>query len=247
MSNFDRAIVLAGGFGTRLSPLTKIVSKHLLPIYDKPMIHYPVKLIMRLGIKKINLISDKKNLIIFKKYFNSNKEYKLKISYQTQKKPNGIAEAIKISEKFINNKNFILILGDNIFLNGNLIKELKKAKTENMSSIFIKSVKNPNNYGVYSAKLNRIFEKPKKFISSKAVTGIYFCTNESVGHSKSLKFSKRGELEITDLNNILLKNKKMKIRYLNAKTKWFDAGTFENLLKVNNEIYNLRKNETKKK
>ena len=245
--NFDRAIVLAGGFGTRLSPLTKIISKHLLPIYDRPMIHYPIKLIMKLGIKKINLISDSRNIKVFKNYFSSNKEYDLNISYQVQKKPNGIAESIKISEKFINNKNVILILGDNIFLGGDIEQKLISAAKENISSVFVKKVENPNSYGVFSKEKNKIFEKPKKKISDKVITGIYFFTKECVNYSKQLKFSKRGELEITDLNNIFLKKKKMKVRYLNSKTKWFDAGTFDNLLRVNNEVCKIRLNENKKK
>ena len=211
------------------------------------MIDYPLKTLTDLGIKKINIISDPINLKLFKKYLNTDNKKKIKFTFNVQKKPNGIAEAFKISNKFINKKNCILVLGDNIFFGGNFKNILSKGLNRNKSSIFLKKVNKPNRYGVYSKKKNLIIEKPKKFISNMAVTGIYFYTSDVLNYIKKIKPSARGELEITDLNNLYIKEDRMTINYLSSKVKWFDAGTHENLLKASNEIYKYYKNEYKKK
>jgi glucose-1-phosphate thymidylyltransferase len=244
MKIFKKGIILAGGLGTRLYPTTKVISKQILPVFDKPMIYYSIANLIRLGIKLINIISDPINILKYKKLLGDGKEFRIRIFYVTQAKPNGIAQSIILSKNFIKNDNCILLLGDNIFFGGNFEKQLFKAASQKISSIFVKKVLKPNKYGVikYIDKNNlKIIEKPKKFISNYAVTGLYFYTKEVSKFVKKIKLSKRGELEITDLNNIFLRENLMKVRFLDKNCSWFDAGTYSDLLLASNKVFNLTK------
>lgn len=246
-SNSRKGIILAGGFGTRLHPLTTIVSKQLLPVYNKPMIFYPLSVLMLAKIRNILIITDKKNLNFFKNLLGNGENLGIKISYETQDYPKGIAEAFLIGEKFIDNKPVALILGDNIFFGNNFAKELEKVSfDEKNSHIFLSHVKNPKDFGVAeidkNLKVVSIKEKPNKPKSSYAVTGLYFYDKNIVKYAKDLKPSKRNELEITDLNNIYLKKKKLKAHILGRGFYWYDTGTFDNLLDASNSIKNLESN-----
>ena len=248
---FKKGIILAGGLGTRLYPLTKIISKQLLPVYDKPMIYYPLSILMKLKIKDINLISDKINLKKYKELLGSGKQFGINIKYSAQNKPKGIAQSILISEKFINKSNCVLILGDNIFIGDDFDKTILSAANKNISYVFIKKVSNPNRYGVLKFSKNKkkilqIVEKPKKFVSDFAVTGLYFYTKEVVEYAKKIKFSNRNELEITDLNNMYIRNNKMKANILSNKVKWFDAGTYDSLLEVGKYVETYQKQKKQK-
>jgi len=227
-----KGIILAGGYGTRLRPTTKIISKHLLPLYDKPMIYYPLSTLILAGIKKILLISDKSNIHNYKKLLGNGKKYGINIEYEEQVKPEGIAQSFLIGETFIKNSNCTLILGDNFFY-GHKLSDKIKIKTLDGAKIFLHPVKNPNNYGVpkiENNKIKKIYEKPKKFISNYAVTGLYQYDKNVAKYVKTLKKSKRGEYEITDLNNIYLKKGKLKYEILGKGYTWLDAGTFDDLL-----------------
>ena len=242
MTLYNRGIILAGGLGTRLKPVTKIISKQLLPVFDMPMIYYSIATLLKLKIRKINLISDPINILKYKSLLGDGSNFNIKIQYTVQKKPGGIAQAITLSKKFIKNQNCVLILGDNIFIGGNFDEVIKKASKDIISSIFVKKVEKPNKYGVLKFakdKVSKIIEKPKKFISKFAVTGLYFFSKDVSNLVKKIKPSKRGELEITDLNNEFLQQSKMKIRFLDEKVSWFDAGTYDNLFKASQKIYNL--------
>ena len=245
MKNKNRkGIILAGGSGSRLSPLTKIISKQLLPIFNKPMIFYPLSVLMLSGIKEILIITDEKNFNLYKELLGDGSRYGLNLSYKIQKKPNGIAEAFIIGEDFINGNPVALILGDNIFFGNNFANVLKKINNDIKSShIFLYHLSNPKDFGV--AKLDKsnnvikIIEKPKKLISSYAVTGLYFYNSDICNIAKKLKPSDRGELEITDLNNLYIKKNKLKAHFLGRGFSWYDTGTFENLLEASINIRNL--------
>jgi len=204
-----KGIILAGGAGTRLHPLTKITSKQLLPIYDKPMIFYPLKTLINAGIKDILLISDPVNIGNFVKLLGSGKDFNIKISYEVQDKPEGLAQAFILGDNFIGEDNVTMILGDNLFVGDDkfLEKGIKEFKTG--SHVFAKQVKDPKRFGVVKfdkdKKAISIEEKPENPKSNFAVTGLYVYDNSVIEKAKSLKPSKRGELEITDLNNIYLK------------------------------------------
>lgn len=233
-----KGIILAGGRGTRLSPLTIITSKQLLPVYDKPMIYYPLSSLMLAGIKDILIISDKINIEQYKLLFLNGSQYGIKISYAVQEQPNGIAESILIAESFIGKSPFILILGDNLIHGenvGGIIKnEFKNIKKE--AKIFAYPVSNPRNYGVVEFdKVHRVIsleEKPIKPKSNLAVIGLYIYPNSAIKKVKKLKKSKRGELEITDLNLIYLKQKKIKAILLGRGYTWLDLGTQDMLLEA---------------
>lgn len=233
-------IILAGGSGSRLYPVTKYISKHLLPIFDKPMIYYPIRVLKKIGIKKILLITNPEDQRNYRKVLRNGKEFGVNITYALQKKPLGIAEAFIIGKKFIKKNRVILILGDNIFFGGNIFKTLKKAKNMRECVIFLKKVSNPKRFGI--AYLNKkkeilkIIEKPKKPRSNLAVTGIYFYSSDVVNFAEKLVPSKRGELEITDINNNYLKLNRLKNFTLNKNSFWKDAGTFESLLETSNLI-----------
>ena len=246
---FKKGIILAGGLGTRLYPITKVLSKQILPVYDKPMIYYPLGVLMKLKIKDINIISDKINILKYKALFGNGKKLGIKIKYSIQKKPRGIAQSILISEKFINKSGCVLILGDNIFFGNTFDKTIIRASKKNVSRIFLKKVSDPNRYGVAKInknKLVKIIEKPKKFVSNLAVTGLYFYTKEVIKNAKKIKYSKRGELEITDLNNLFIQQSKMEAKVLNDEVRWFDAGTFDSLLEASNNISKYQKKNKKK-
>ena len=210
-----RGIILAGGSGSRLYPSTVVSSKQLLPVYNKPMIYYPLSTLMLAGINDILIISTPRDTPKFKELFGDGKKWGLKIDYAVQKKPNGLAEAFLVGEKFINNEPVCLILGDNIFYGDALInKLLNSSKLKKGAKVFAYPVKKPNQYGVIAFNknglANSIEEKPLKPKSSYAVTGLYFYDKEVVGIAKSIKPSKRGELEITSINQEYLKKKKVK-------------------------------------
>ena len=224
-----KGIILAGGKGTRLYPITKAISKQLLPIYNKPMIYYPIKTLLDIGIKEILIITTPKDQIYFKNLLLNNKDFNLDFEFRIQRKPNGIAEAIIIGKDFIQNDDVCLILGDNLFFNSSVIRDGKLNKS---SKIFVKKVKNANRYGVLEEIKNKpilIHEKPLKYISDNAVLGMYMYKNNVIDIVKKLKPSKRGELEITDLNNIYINENECDVVYMEEKSIWFDSGTFESL------------------
>ncbi len=238
-----KGIILAGGAGTRLHPLTKITSKQLLPIYDKPMIFYPLKTLINAGIKDILLISDPVNIGNFVKLLGSGKDFNIKISYEVQDKPEGLAQAFILGDNFIGEDNVTMILGDNLFVGDDkfLEKGIKEFKTG--SHVFAKQVKDPKRFGVVKfdkdKKAISIEEKPENPKSNFAVTGLYVYDNSVIEKAKSLKPSKRGELEITDLNNIYLKKNKLKVYVYDGY--WLDTGTFDALLEAGNKIKSLKK------
>jgi len=235
-----KAIILAGGTGTRLSPMTKSINKQLLPLYDKPMIFYPLSVLMLAKIKDILIITNKKDVNSFSNLFGNGKNLGIKISYLEQKKANGLPEAFIIGEKFINNKSVALILGDNFFYGQGFTQKLSKnKKLRKGSKIFLYNVKNPQDYGIVEIKNNKIIsikEKPKKPKSSLAITGLYFFDKNVVKFSKQLKPSKRNELEITDLLKIYKKNKKLSYDFLGRGSAWLDTGSPRNLLSTSEFI-----------
>jgi glucose-1-phosphate thymidylyltransferase len=229
-----KGIILAGGLATRLYPCTKVISKHLLPIYDKPMIFYSLSTLMLSGVKDILIITDRNNVQNYKKLLGYGNSYGVKIDYEMQNKPEGIAQAFLIGEKFIRNESCTLILGDNFFYGHDLSRKIKR--TSNLGAkIFLHPVKNPEKYGVAKIKkkkIIKIIEKPKKYVSNLVVTGLYHYDKNVVKYCKLLKKSKRNEYEITDLNNIYLKNNKLKYEILGRGYTWLDAGSFDDLLDV---------------
>ena len=234
-----KGVILAGGYGSRLFPLTFATSKQLIPVYDKPMIYYPLSTLMLAGIRDILIISTKKDLPRFKDLFDDGSKIGLNISYKEQIEPKGIAEAFIIGDNFIEDDNVCLILGDNIFHGNNFVKYLNKAKdnlNNNCSTIMGVNVDFPNDFGVveFDAEFNitQITEKPKITKSKTVVSGIYFYTNDVKEIAKNLKPSKRGELEITDINNQFLKNNKLKMINLESKISWIDTGTYESLIEA---------------
>lgn len=230
-----KGIILAGGKATRLYPLTSVVSKQLLPVYNKPMIYYPLSVLMLAGIKDILIISTPENLPLFEQLFGDGKRLGINISYEKQQKPNGLAEAFIIGEKFIGKDNVALVLGDNIFYGHGLPKILEKVcKQSKGATIFAYSVEDPQRYGIVELDANNkpvsIIEKPKKPKSDWAVTGLYFYDNDVINIAKKVKPSPRGELEITDVNNAYLKKKKLSVELFGRGFAWLDAGTYDSLL-----------------
>ena len=238
-----KGIILAGGKGTRLFPLTQIISKQLLPIYNKPMIYYSMSILMLAGIKEILIISDKKNLPIFKKFLGSGAKWGIELHYKVQNQPKGIAEAFLIGKKFINNHPVALILGDNIFFGHGFSNILQKISKRENSTVFLYQAKDPERFGVASLNTNKeitkIIEKPKKPESNLAVTGLYFYDKNVVELTKELKFSHRNELEITDLNNLYIKKYSLHAEILSRGFSWYDTGTFDSLLDASNMIKSL--------
>ena len=229
-----KGIILAGGYGSRLRPLTFAVSKQLMPVYDKPMIYYPLSILMLSGIREILIICNPHEIDSFKRLLKDGSQWGISICYKIQKRPDGLAQSFVIGESFIKNSPTTLILGDNLFYGHNLISKLKKAyEDKECSTIFAYSVNDPERYGVVNFDNNfraiSIEEKPNKPISNKIVTGLYFYDEYAVEYAKTLKPSERGELEITDLNNIYLQNKKLKVEILGRGYAWFDTGTFDSL------------------
>lgn len=242
----SKGIILAGGSGSRLYPSTIAVNKQLLNLYDKPIIYYSISVLMLAKIRDILIISSSENLYLYKKLFGSGKNFGIKISYEIQEKPNGIAESFLIGEKFIDRKKVALILGDNFFYGNNFSKNLIKASSNKNSTIFLFPSNFPENYGVATVKKNQILniiEKPKKPKSNLAVTGLYFYDNKVVDYCKLLKPSKRGELEITDLNKIYIGKKKLNYINLGRGFNWFDTGTPETLLEASNFVHAIEKRQ----
>lgn len=238
-----KGIILAGGSGTRLSPLTKIVCKQLLPVYDKPMVYYPLSILMKAGIKDILIISTEKDIIKFKELFGNGNSLGINLEYKTQEKPNGIAEAFLIGEDFIKNDNVTLILGDNIFYGKNFTNILKESlKLKSGGIVFGYKVKNPEQYGVIEFDKNKkiisIEEKPIVPKSNYIIPGLYIYDNSVIEKAKNLKPSKRGELEITDISNLYLKEEKLFVEILDKNFIWFDTGTCNSLLETQNFIKN---------
>jgi glucose-1-phosphate thymidylyltransferase len=244
-----RGIILAGGSGTRLYPITKGISKQLLPLYDKPMIYYPLSVLMLSGIKEILIISNPEYIENYKNIFGNGEKLGVKIVYAVQKEPRGLAEAFIIGEKFIGRDNVCLILGDNVFYGDNLVNLLKNSiiniQKEDKAIIFGYFVNNPQEYGVveFDKKGNVISleEKPNNPKSNYAVVGLYFYPNDVIKKAKNVKPSKRGELEITSINEMYLKENRLKVELLGRGYAWFDTGTHDSLLEASNFIKTIEK------
>ena len=227
-----KGIILAGGAGTRMSPLTKAINKQLLPIYDKPLIYYPLSVLMLSGIRDVLIIVNKGQLNQFKKILPNGNNLGIKITYAEQKYPRGLPDAFIVGRKFIGESNVALILGDNFFYGQSLTKKLRECVKLNKGAIVIlHPVSNPSSYGVANInkknKITRIIEKPKKFVSNLAVTGLYFFDNNVVNYSKSLKPSKRKEIEIVDLLNTYKKKNKLSAEFLGRGGAWLDTGSIK--------------------
>jgi len=243
-----KGIILAGGSGSRLNPSTKAISKQLIPVYDKPMIYYPLSTIMLAGIRDILIISTPKSLPNFEDLFGNGEELGLNISYQSQSKPEGIAQAFIIGEEFIGKSPVCLILGDNIFYGHNFSKKLqKRAKLENGACIFGYWVSDPERYGIISFSHNKkvlnIEEKPKKPRSNYAVPGLYFYDNKVVEITKQLSPSDRGELEITDVNMKYLHQGNLEVEILGRGYAWLDTGTPDSLIDASNYIATIERRQ----
>ncbi len=233
----NKGIILAGGMGTRMSPLTKAVNKQLLPIYDKPLIFYPLSILMLAKIKNILIIVNKGQLSQYKKLLPNGENLGLKITYVEQDKPRGLPDAFVIGRKFIGNDNVAMILGDNFFYGQNFTKKLLDcSKLNKGAKVLLHNVQKPELYGVAKVNKNnkiiKIVEKPKKFISKYAITGLYFFDNKVVEYAKSLKPSKRGEVEIIDLLNKYKKNKKLNADFIGRGGAWLDTGSIEDFYKT---------------
>ena len=235
-----KGIILAGGSGSRLHPITDVSSKQLLPVYDKPMIYYPLSILMAIGIKDILIISSPMDMPRYKSLLGNGKKWGINFSFKIQKKPNGIAQALILGEKFLKSDPSCLILGDNLFHGKDLLLSLKKADQDiKNASVVTYPVKNPQRFGVLEKRNNKpykIIEKPKKPKSKRAITGIYFYPENVSKEAKKLIPSKRGELEISDLNQFFLKIDQLSVTELGKNYTWIDCGTFDSLLKASNFV-----------
>ena len=237
-----KGIILAGGTGTRLYPITKVVSKQLTPLYDKPMIYYPLATLIESGIKEILIITTPEDKERFQELLGNGSDYGITIEYKEQAKPEGLAQACIIGEDFIGHDSVILTLGDNVFSGVNLINKIKKA-SKNGSTIFGVEVDNPERFGVIELinnKVHSIEEKPKNPKSNIAITGLYIFDNKVIEIAKKIKPSKRNELEITDVINEYLKENKLNVKLLNKNDKWFDTGTPESLFEATQYVRNYQ-------
>ena len=242
-------IILAGGYGTRLRPVTNAISKHLITIHDKTMIFYSLSILMLINIKEICFVVTKKDYPQYEKLLGNGEKYGIRIKYVFQNEPKGIVDGLLKCEEYIEKKRLCLILGDNIFYGSDLKKNFLKISNSNKNSIICYRVSNPQNYGVANFKNNKIqsiIEKPKKLISNFAVTGIYFYENHIFKYLKKIRPSKRNELEISDLNNILIKNKKLNYKIFGRGYAWLDAGTFDDLLETGKMISTIESRQNLK-
>ena len=239
-----KGIILAGGLGTRMSPLTKAVNKQLLPLYDKPLIYYPLSILMLAGIREILIIVNKGQLNQFRKILPEKNNIGIKITYKEQLSPRGLPDAFLLGEKFIEKGNVALILGDNFFYGQSLTAQLKQCvKLKSGARVFLHPVKNPSLYGVANInkknKISRIIEKPKKTSSNLAITGLYFFDNKVVNYSKKLKPSKRHELEIADLLNKYRSKNKLKAEFIGRGGTWLDTGNIEDFYSASNYVSSI--------
>jgi len=243
-----KGIILAGGAGTRLYPITKSISKQIIPIYDKPMIYYPLSVLMLAGIKEILIISTPKDIHLYEDLLGDGTQFGINLNYEIQPSPDGLAQAFIIGEKFIGNDNVCLILGDNIYYGYGFSKILSKAaELKDGSIVFGYYVNDPERYGVVefdkSGKVKSIEEKPEKPKSNYAVTGLYFYSNDVVKKAKNLKPGKRGELEITDLNRLYLDENRLNVELLGRGFAWLDTGTHESLLQASNYVATIEQRQ----
>ena len=249
-TNMRKGIILAGGSGSRLYPLTKVISKQLLPVFDKPMIYYPLATLMIAGIREILLISTPKDISQYQALLGDGHIWGVDISYQIQPSPDGLAQAFILAENFIGDDFSALILGDNIFHGNDMSNLLLNASNKNNATIFAYHVSDPERYGVVEFNNNQkaisIEEKPKIPKSNYAVTGLYFYDHKVVEFAKSLKPSQRGELEITDLNKIYMNEDRLNVEVLNRGFAWLDSGTHESLLEANQYIATVEKRQGQK-
>ena len=239
-----KGIILAGGLGTRMSPLTKAVNKQLLPLYDKPLIYYPLSILMLAGIREILIIVNKGQLNQFRKILPEKNNIGIKITYKEQLSPRGLPDAFLLGEKFIEKGNVALILGDNFFYGQSLTAQLKQCvKLKSGARVFLHPVKNPSLYGVANInkknKISKIIEKPKKTSSNLAITGLYFFDNKVIDYSKKLKPSKRHELEIADLLNKYRSKNKLKAEFIGRGGTWLDTGNIEDFYSASNYVSSI--------
>jgi glucose-1-phosphate thymidylyltransferase len=243
-----KGIILAGGSATRLYPLTLAISKQIMPVYDKPMIYYPLSVFMEANIREILIISTPRDILVFKELLGDGQKWGMKFSYKVQQEPKGLAEAFILGEEFIGNDNVAMILGDNMFYGNNLCKILKRANLrEEEATIFGYYVKDPKAYGVVEIDKEgnavSIEEKPENPKSHYAVPGLYFYTNEVVEIAKRVKPSKRNELEITSINEEYMKQGKLKVEKLGRAMTWFDTGTHDSLLATASFVQTIEKRQ----
>ncbi|HEY4786055.1 MAG TPA: glucose-1-phosphate thymidylyltransferase RfbA [Bacteroidales bacterium] len=243
-----KGIILAGGSGTRLYPITQAISKQIVPVYDKPMIYYPLSVLMLAGIKEILIISTPKDIHLYQDLLGDGSQLGIALTYAIQPSPDGLAQAFLIGEQFIGNDSVCLVLGDNIFYGYGFGKILlETAKLKDGAVVFGYFVKDPERYGVaeFDSQGNvlSLEEKPKLPKSNYAVTGLYFYSNDVVKKAKTLKPSPRGELEITDLNRLYLEEKRLRVELLGRGMAWLDTGTHESLLQASNFIYTIEQRQ----
>jgi glucose-1-phosphate thymidylyltransferase len=243
-----KGIILAGGAGTRLYPITQSISKQIIPVYDKPMIYYPLSVLMLAGVREILIISTPEDIGLYENLLGDGKQLGLSISYKIQPSPDGLAQAFILGEEFIGDDNVCMILGDNIFYGYNFTSVLEDAaRLEEGAIVFGYYVNDPERYGVVdfdeTGKVMSIEEKPKQPKSNYAVTGLYFYSNDVVQKAKSLKPSARGELEITDLNRIYLEENKLNVKLLGRGFAWLDTGTHDSLLQASNFIATIEQRQ----